>query len=254
MTLPAAFLTAPIAHRALHDMAQGIPENSLAAIRRAIRAGYGIEIDVQLSADGRAMVFHDGTLDRLTQTTGPVRGRAARDLCDLRLAGSDDFIPTLQQVLQVVDGAVPILIELKDQSGSVGTDDGALERAVAADLADYAGPVAVMSFNPYMIGVMKEIAPDLPRGLVTCGFIPSKWPHLSAEACADLRSIRGFGAVGARFVSHDWTDLGSPRVGELKAQGIPVLCWTITSPQVETEARRVADNITFEGYVPHIPG
>jgi len=253
MTLPPEFLQAPIAHRALHDMGQGIPENSMAAIRRAMRAGYGIEIDIQLSSDGQAMVFHDHTLDRLTHATGPVRDRPARELCDLRLTDSEDCIPTLRQVLEVVDGQVPLLIELKDQSGGVGADDGALERAVARELAAYTGPAAVMSFNPYMIGVMREIAPDVPRGLVTCGFIPSKWPHLSAEHCNALRSIRAYGQVGARFISHDWTDLGSPRVTELKAQGTPILCWTVTSPQVESEARRVADNITFEGYVPPIP-
>ncbi|AHM03796.1 Glycerophosphoryl diester phosphodiesterase [Roseibacterium elongatum DSM 19469] len=254
MLIAPEFLKAPIAHRALHDMSQGIPENSLAAIRRAMRAGYGIEIDVQLSADGQAMVFHDDTLDRMTHASGPVRGRPARELCDLRLAGSEDHIPTLRHVLEVVGGQVPLLIELKDQSGGIGADDGALERAVAQDLAAYDGPAAVMSFNPYMIGVLREIAPAVPRGLVTCGFIPSKWPHLAAETCHALRSIRAFGQVGAGFISHDWTDLGSPRVAELKGQGTPVLCWTVTSPQVEAEARRVADNITFEGYVPPIPG
>lgn len=253
MTLPPAFLKAPIAHRALHDSAQGIPENGLSAIGRAMRAGYGIEIDVQLSSDGRAMVFHDSTLDRMTHTTGPVRARSARELGDLRLANSEDCIPTLEQVLTLVAGQVPLLIELKDQSGGVGADDGALQQAVAHDLATYAGPVAVMSFNPYIVGVMKELAPDIPRGLTTCGFIPSQWPHLSAEACNALRSIRSYGQVGARFISHEWSDLGSPRVAELKAQGTPVLCWTVTGPQVEAEARRMADNITFEGYMPPIP-
>lgn len=252
MALPSAFLDAPIAHRALHDAAQGVPENSLTAIRRAVRAGYGIEIDIQPSADGCAMVFHDATLDRLTNTTGPVRDRSARELGDLRLADSEDTIPKLADVLAVIDGQVPVLIELKDQSGALGEADDLLERAVAADLDGYDGPAAVMSFNPHMIAGMRRIAPEIPRGLVTCGFIPSKWPHLNAEACTELRSIRAYGAVGAQFISHDWTDLGSPRVSELKGQGTPVLCWTVTSPQIEAEARRVADNITFEGYVPSL--
>jgi glycerophosphoryl diester phosphodiesterase len=120
MILPPEFLSAPIAHRALHDAEQGVPENSRGAVQRAVRAGYGIEIDVHLSADGRAVVFHDDTLDRLTHTTGPVAKRTARELSDLVLKGSDERIPMLSDVLELVDGQVPILIEIKDQSGAIG--------------------------------------------------------------------------------------------------------------------------------------
>jgi glycerophosphoryl diester phosphodiesterase len=250
--LQSSFTAVPIAHRALHDVASGVIENSLTAIDRAVRAGYGIELDLQLSADGVPMVFHDDTLDRLTQATGPVRGRTAQELGDLRLTGSDDHIPTLARVLQMVDGAVPLLLELKDQSGGLGQADVDLEQAVAKVLESYDGDVAVMSFNPYVIAAMREIAPDLPRGLVTCGFIPSKWPHLSTETCTALRSISAFGKVAAQFISHDWTDLGSPRVAELKAQGVPVLCWTIRTPQDEAQARLIADTVTFEGYLPPV--
>jgi glycerophosphoryl diester phosphodiesterase len=252
MNLPPEFLAAPIAHRALHDAASGIPENSRAAVQRAVRAGFGIEIDVQLSADGRAIVFHDETLDRLTHSTGEVRARTVRELSDLVLRRSEEHIPTLQDILALVAGQVPLLIEIKDQSGGLCEADDALERAVSADLSGYTGPVAVMSFNPHVVDAMRRIAPQVARGLVTCGFIPSKWPRLTPETCASLRSIASFGRVGARFISHDWTDLGSPRVAELKAQGIPILCWTVTSPQIEAEARRVADNITFEGYMARI--
>jgi glycerophosphoryl diester phosphodiesterase len=248
--LPRAFIERPIAHRALHDAAAGVIENSPTAIGRAMRAGYGIELDLQLSSDGVAMVFHDDTLDRLTQTTGPVRGRTARELGDLRLAGSEDHIPTLSEVLEMVDGAVPLLLEIKDQSGGLGQADADLERAVAMELEGYGGDVAVMSFNPNVIANMRELAPRVPRGLVTCGYIPSKWPMLSPETCTALRSIASFGHVGARFISHDWTDLGSPRVAELKSQGVPILCWTIRSPQDEAQARRIADSVTFEGYLP----
>jgi len=251
--LPRVFLERPIAHRALHDAGQGIPENGVTAVRRAVQAGYGIEIDVQPSADGVAMVFHDGTLDRMTSAQGPVRGRTAQDLCDLHLVGSEETIPTLTQVLDIVAGQVPLLIELKDQSSGLGDADDGLEQAVVSALEGYDGPVAVMSFNPYMMGNMQRLAPHIPRGLVTCGFIPSKWPHLSPEVCTALRSISAFGTVGARFISHEWTDLGSPRVAELKGNDTPVLCWTVTSQQVEEGARRVADNITFEGYLPDLP-
>jgi len=248
--LPDSFTARPIAHRALHDAGAGVVENSPTAIDRAIRMGYGIEIDLQLGADGVPMVFHDDTLDRLTDASGPVRGRSAQELSDLRLKGSEDRIPTLAQVLEQVAGAVPLLIELKDQSGGLGQADHALEQATAAGLAGYSGDVAVMSFNPYMIGAMARHAPDLPRGLTTCGYIPSKWPHLSPETCTALRNITAFDEVGAQFISHHWTDLGSPRVAELRGRGIPILCWTITGPQDEAQARQIADNVTFEGYLP----
>ena len=249
--LPPSFLARPIAHRGLHDRAAGVIENSPTAFRRAMAGGFGIEMDLQLSADGVAMVFHDEMLDRLTEATGPVRARTARELGDIRLKGSDDRIPTLAEVLALVGGAVPLLIELKDQSGGLGEAEPVLERAVAAELSGHGGDdVAVMSFNPVMIAAMHALAPDLPRGLVTCAYVPSQWPGLDPETCAALRSIGSFEQVGARFVSHDWTDLGSPRVRELKAQGVPILCWTVKSPEAEAEARRVADNITFEGYLP----
>lgn len=248
--LPHSFIDRPIAHRALHDESAGVVENSMTAILRAMRAGYGIELDLQLSSDGVAMVFHDTTLDRLTHATGPVRGRTARELGDLRLTGSDDHIATLSDVLETVDGAVPLLLELKDQSGGLGQADADLEGAVALELEGYGGDVALMSFNPFMMAQMRDLAPDLPRGLVTCGFIPSQWPHLPPETCTELRSIASFGQVGARFISHDWTDLGSPRVAELKSQGVPILCWTIRNAQDEVQARRIADTITFEDYLP----
>lgn len=248
--LPPGFIARPIAHRALHDVGAGVVENSPTAIDRAIRMGYGIEMDLQLSADGVPMVFHDPTLERLTHAAGPVRDRTSQELADMRLTGSEDRIPTLEKVLAQVDGAVPLLIELKDQSGALGPADPALEAATASVLAGYRGDVAVMSFNPHMIGAMAQLAPDLPRGLTTCGYIPSKWPHLSPETCARLRAILDFDAVGAQFISHHWTDLGNPRVAELKGQGTPILCWTITTPQDDAQARRIADNVTFEGYLP----
>jgi glycerophosphoryl diester phosphodiesterase len=246
--LPASLLARPIAHRGLHDRAMGVIENSPAAFARAIAAGYGIELDLQLSADGVAMVFHDDTLDRLTGEAGPVRALSAQGLGQIALAGSrdGDRIPTLAAVLDQVAGQVPLLIELKDQGQSAGDE---LERAVAKTLAGYRGDVAVMSFNPAMIEAMAALAPDLSRGITSCDFDPADWPDLSPEVCALLREIGAFDAVGASFISHDWHDLARPRVAELKARGIPILCWTVKSPEAEQIARQVADQITFEGYL-----
>ncbi len=249
MTLPPEFLTQPLAHRGLHDLARGRPENSRAAIRAAIDRGYGIEIDLQCSSDGQAMVFHDYDLDRLTGATGPLAARSAADLARITLADGD-AIPTLAQVLTEVAGRVPLLIEIKGQEDGAGPDTGALERATAQALAGYEGPLAVMSFDPKAVARMADLAPRVPRGLTTCGFTEADCPELSAEARDLLRDIAHFDRVGASFISHDATDLASARVAELKGKGIPVLCWTICSPEQEEAARRVADNITFEGYLP----
>lgn len=251
--LPSAFLKAPIAHRALHDRAARRPENSPAAVRAAVAAGYGIEIDLQLSGDGVAMVFHDETLDRLTAETGPLVLRTAAELGRIALRDSDERIPTFREVLALVAGAVPLLIEIKDQTGAMAETDGRLEAATAAALEGYAGPVALMSFNPHAIARMAALAPHLPRGLTTSAFAPDDWAPLPPATCDRLRGIPDYDRVGASFISHEARDLARPRVAALAAQGAAVLCWTIRSAAAEAEARRIALNITFEGYPAAIP-
>ncbi|MDD8024345.1 MAG: glycerophosphodiester phosphodiesterase family protein [Paracoccaceae bacterium] len=243
------FLRLPIAHRALHDRAAGRPENSRAAVRAAVAAGYGIEIDVQPSADGVPMVFHDYDLKRLTGVAGPARGRSAAELGATRLLDAEDGIPTLAEVLEIVAGHVPLLIELKDQDGAMGPDVGPMERAVAAALAGYAGPVAVMSFNPHAVAAFHAVAPDIAVGLTTSAYRPEDWTLLPAAVRTDLAQIPDYDRVGACFISHEAADLGRARVAALKAQGAAVLCWTIRSPEAEAKARRIADNITFETYL-----
>lgn len=251
--LPAAFLDIPIAHRALHDRATGRIENSPAAIISAIEAGYAIEIDLQLSADGVAMVFHDEDLDRLTDETGPVAARTAADLGRIRLKDSTDTIPTLTEVLALIDGRVPLLIEIKDQSLTMGPTDGRLETATAEALKAYQGPVAVMSFNPAAVHHMARLAPDTPRGITTSAYDPADWAPLPEAICDRLRDIPDYEATGASFVSHEASDLSRPRLTDLKAKGAAVLCWTIRSPEDEAQARHIADNITFEGYRAALP-
>jgi glycerophosphoryl diester phosphodiesterase len=250
MTLSAAFLSTPIAHRALHDRTTGRVENGRAAVTAAIKAGYGIEIDVQASADNIAMVFHDYQLDRLTHETGQVRARSAQMLRTIGLRDSVETIPTLAEILALVAGQVPLLIEIKDQDGALGPDVGPLEDSVAQDLQDYVGEVAVMSFNPHSVAAMAKHAPGLARGLTTETFNTDEWSNLSLARCTHLSQIVDFDAVGATFISHSARDLGHPAVAALKAKGVPVLCWTIRSAQAEQTARKIADNITFEGYTP----
>ena len=251
--LPAGFLRLPVTHRALHDRAQGRIENSPAAIRAAVEAGYAIEVDVQLSADGCAMVFHDDELDRLTAERGPVSARSAAALGQIVLTGCADTIPTLPEVLGMVAGRVPLLIEIKDQTGVMGETDGRLEAAVAEALAGYAGEVAMMSFNPHSVAHMARLAPHIARGLTTSSYDPDDWAPVPAEVCERLRGIPDFDRVGASFISHQGNDLTRPRVLDLRAAGVPVLCWTIRTPEQEAMARQIAANVTFEGYLSALP-
>lgn len=251
-TLPEPFLRLPLAHRGLHDRAAGVIENSRAAFAAAIGAGYGIELDVQRSGDGEAMVFHDHEMPRLTDRPGLVHDYDAASLARIPLlhAADGETIPTLAEVLDLVAGRAPLLIEVKDQDGALGPDVGPLEARVAALLAGYTGPVAVMSFNPHSVDAIGRDLPTVPRGLTSCDYDD---PDLSvpdyrrAELFANLANLA---VTGAAFISHDRHDLASPLVANLKAQRLPILAWTIRTPEQEAEAREVADNITFEGYRP----
>lgn len=249
VALPPVFLAQPIAHRALHDRAAGRPENSPAAVRAAVACGYGIEIDLQPSADGVPMVFHDYDLRRLTGIPGRVRGRSAAELGGLTLLGGKEGIPTLSEVLEIVAGKVPLLIEIKDQDGAMGPSVGPLEEATANVLAGYEGPLAVMSFNPHSVAAFRAAAPQVPVGLTTSAYLAEDWPLLPAAVRDHLRTIPDYDRVGASFISHEAADLDAPRVSTLKRQGAAILCWTIRSAEAEAAARKVAQNVTFEGYL-----
>lgn len=223
-------------------------ENSLSAIRAAADAGYGIEIDVQPSKDGTPMVFHDSRLDRLTRLSGKIAAQPTERLSQTRLSGSTDTIPTLAEALTVIDGRVPLVIEIKDQDGRMGARVGALEARVAACLAGYGGPVALMSFNPHSVAACKEAAPLLPRGLLTCNYRKLHWPHLDKDTRRALAAAEGFSRLGLAFLSHAHKELHSPTVRIFRELGLPIVCWTIRNAKEEAKARRVADQVTFEGY------
>ena len=253
VALPEEFLKRPIAHRALHDRSKGKIENSPAAIKAAVDAGYAIEIDLQLSRDGVAMVFHDDEMDRLTSSKGRVNLYSAEELSRTFLRDSNDTIPTLEHVLQMIAGKVPLLIELKDQTLELSASDGKLEEATAKSLKNYDGPVALMSFNPSMIANMARLMPDTPRGLTTSSYDYDDWHPVPPATCDRLRNIPDYDAVEASFISHQGNDLLRPRVLELKSKGEAILCWTIRTPEQEKMARQVAQNVTFEGYLSPLP-
>ncbi|MBB1491658.1 MULTISPECIES: glycerophosphodiester phosphodiesterase family protein [unclassified Paracoccus (in: a-proteobacteria)] len=245
------FLSRPLAHRGLHG--PGVPENSMAAFRAAMERGYGIELDVQPAADGTPLVFHDEELFRLTGTDGRVAALSVAEAAARRLLGTDQTISTLAQVLEIVAGRVPVLIEIKDQDGALGPGMGDLPARVAEAVCPHAAkghPVAVMSFNPCAVRALREGDPALTVGLTSCAFPKRSWPGVPQKRRAALARLEDFEEIGATFVSHDHRDLGNPAVGRLAARGVPVLCWTIRSPLEEAAARRVARNITFEGYLP----
>lgn len=249
MTLDPTFLSRPIAHRALHDVTEGRAENSPKAIAAAITSGYGIEIDLQLSLDGVPMVFHDYSLERLTDGSGAVAQHSAAELGKTKLRDDGDGIPTLAEVLDQVNGQVPLLIELKDQDGQMGPNTGILGAAASNLLRKYTGPVAVMSFNPYAVTELRDLLPDVPRGLVTDAYSANDWPTLPRKTRERLAGIPDYGSAGCCFISHNVQDLAAPRVSELRKQGTPILCWTVRSAGIEQKARKRADNITFEGYL-----
>jgi glycerophosphoryl diester phosphodiesterase len=252
--LSAAFQNKALAHRGLHDAARGIIENAASAFDAAMAKGYGIELDVQLSSDGHAVVFHDDTLDRVTATCGPVRNKTLNELQNISLKSSSDKINSLAEILARVAGRVPLLIELKDQSGTLGNapneHDLALVKAVVRDLERYEGEAAVMSFNPTIVQLLAAHLPNRAVGWTTCDFTPEEWPDVPNDWLAQLAPLTQFDKIGASFTSHDVNDLASSAVQALKTRGIPILCWTVKSPEQAEFARATACSITFEGYLP----
>jgi glycerophosphoryl diester phosphodiesterase len=228
VSLPVAFQQALIAHRGLWRSG-GAPENSLAAFEAACRAGYGIELDVRLSADGEAMVYHDDTLERLTASAGLVEEQTADELQALRLLGSCETIPTLDQVLALIDGRTPLLVELKTPVGQ----EGLLERRVAERLADYAGPVAVLSFNAEALAWLASHAPTLRRGLNVA--------RLEQLALAE-RAQADFLSVQLDLAGHDVVQ-GWRRMGE-------ALAWTCHCTADLNRVRPLVENVMFEGFSP----
>lgn len=240
----------PFAHRGLHSA--GIAENSIAAIGAAVDAGYAIEIDVQPSSDGEAMVFHDYQLDRLTGEAGRFDGRTADDLRSIELSGGGGMIPTLAEALELIGGRVPLLIEIKDQSESFVRTDGALEGRVC-ELVEKAGHIdtcAVMSFNPFSAAHVRACLPNLARGVVSYDYEHEHDAAVPAEHRADLAALRWFEEAGADFVSYGAASLPTPRTDALREAGVPVFCWTIRSPEQAEQALKHCDQITFEGYRP----
>ena len=250
MNLLAPFINGPIAHRTLHDVKSGRPENSWEGLEAAISHGFAIEIDLQLSLDGIPMVFHDYKLNRVTNETGLISEKRAEELEKIILKGGKKCIPRFDTFMSYIDGRVPVLIELKDQDGALGKSTSVFEIAVCQTLKHYKGAVAIMSFNPFMMEECAKILPDIPRGLITQIFKQNEWTRISKSRCDELTMISDYSLAGTTFISHDHEDLNSHVVARLKKTGATILCWTVRNQNQDTLARKVADSVTFENYLP----
>ncbi len=228
----------PIAHRGLHDKLQGRFENTLSAAQAAVEQGFSIEIDVHPAVDGVPMVFHDLTLDRLTSQTGSMRARTAAELQKIMVGQTPDHIPTLRELLALIDGKVGLVIELK---GLAGEDDGFVE-AVARDLENYSGQAALMSFNHWLVEDARKFFSDRPVGLTAEGDDRHYALHKAIAHSADVD-----------FVSYGIKDLPCRFVEEFRQSAKPVISWTIRNAQLAALSALHADQITFEGFDPRNP-
>jgi glycerophosphoryl diester phosphodiesterase len=248
MSAPAWLTERPIAHRGLHVPAEGRFENTMSAAEAAITGGFGIECDVQLSADGEAMVFHDHTLDRLTSEAGPVRERKAAQLGGLSVGGSADRIPTLAEFLDRIGDRAPLVIEIKSRFDG----DERLTRRTLEVLEGREGRHVVKSFDPMIIGLVRRIAPDLPRGVVgQSRYDGGDAAQLSPDRLREMTDLLHWDETRPDFIS--WRHLDLPCAAAFlprQLAGVPVMSWTIRSPEDARRALPHADAIVFEGFVP----
>jgi glycerophosphoryl diester phosphodiesterase len=236
----------PVAHRGLHG--DGLIENTLSAARAAVEANFAIEVDLQLSADGEVVVFHDDTLDRLTDATGPVAARTLAELKQIAIRGSNERIPTLQDLLDTVAGRTPLVLELK--SNWDGSDK--LAARTAKILTGYEGPVAGMSFDPRILIDLQKYAPGLPRGIVAERYYDHPdWAPLGAARKSQFGNLLHIPQTKPHFVAYYIRDL--PALAPLIARhllGMKLLTWTVRTDAERSKARRWANQMIFEGFRP----
>ncbi len=227
----------PFAHRGLHG--EGVVENSRAAFAAAVAANHGIELDVQLAANGEPFVFHDATLDRLTAEHGKVSDLTGPQLAEIMLIGTDEPIPRLSEILALVDGRVPLLIEIKSNATSVNMICLGVRRA----LEGYRGSAAVMSFDPRVGAWFAEHAERIPRGLVMTEVQAEKRTDRIKAAAQVLLSLR---AAKPDFIAYDIAFVTSAVPKALRAQGLPMLTWTVRTAADERTAFAYADEMIYE--------
>jgi len=226
----------PIAHRGLHDLNKERWENTLAAFDAAAKAGFAIECDVHLTKDGGVIVFHDDDLKRLTGREGRISDLTLAEATELHIGGTADRAPTLKQMLDLIAGRVPVVIELK---GIEGRDDG-LVAAVAKELASYKGEAAIMSFDHHLVRLFASDARGIPGGLTAEG-----------ARTKDFEAHFSMLAHQISFVSYNVHHLPNPFVSFVREKlALPVISWTVRDTEMKKHSDLNVDQITFEGFDP----
>ena len=241
-----SWLTArPISHRGLHDWRKGVVENTLGAFTAAINGNYAIECDLQVTRDGEAVLFHDNTLDRVTEASGEVQDRTVTDLKKVKFRHGPEAIPALKEMLDLVAGKVPLVIELKPQWNG----DDTLVRRTLSVLKSYAGPHGLMSFDPDAIAAVKSLSPGTIRGIISDRGFDPYYNRLPPALRQELRTLACVQRIRPHFLSIDIDELPWAPVTALRSLGMPVITWTVRSPQQSAIALRYCDQVTFENYL-----
>lgn len=250
--LPDTFLR-PIAHRGLHGAATGCIENTAPAFEAAIDRGFGIECDLRPANDGTPFVFHDATLDRLVEAAGPVAARTPTELSRLRYRGQDTPLLSYREFLQLAAGKVPLLVEIKSEWAP---PDKRFLSAIADLSLAYQGPLALMSFDPAVMAVMRELAPTLPRGLVSgLAESPGMWSgKIDAERAYRLSHCLEARPVAPSFIAYHVDSLPTPVTRFMReVLQLPLFAWTVRSPEQRRRAAAWADAPIFEDCDPSHP-
>lgn len=235
-----SFLTNKMfAHRGLWD--ETAPENSLGAFEKAIDAGYGIELDISPLEDNSPVVFHDSKMSRMTGKDRYIQNVSRDELKDIKLLNSNETIPTLEEVLALVNGRTPLLIEIKNHEKI-----GELESRVLEQLKNYKGEYAIQSFNPYILKWFYEKAPNIWRGQLASYF---KGEALGGLKRFVLKRLGLRKLTHQNFVSYDLKNLPNRFTRKLE---VPLLSWTIRNQEDYIKAIQFSDNVIFENCIPKI--
>lgn len=231
------------AHRGLHNAERA--ENSMSAFRAAVEAGFGIELDVRLSSDGELVVFHDDTLTRVAKTEGRVDEFTADELAKMSLSGTGEGIPRFSDVLSMVDGRVPLLVEIKEDAGKY-----AVSTATSEIMRNYEGPYIIESFNPLSLGNIKKRLPRVTRGFLSQRFFAD--PVYRKPLYFLLQCLLTNRLCSPAFIAYNhehWRSL--PLRLARRLFGVATFAWTVRSPEEEAAALAHGfDSVIFENYIP----
>jgi glycerophosphoryl diester phosphodiesterase len=248
MRAPKWLTARPVAHRGLHDAARGIIENMPGAVEAAIAGNFAIEVDIQLTADGEAMVHHDDALGRLTEGSGALLDKTAAELKAVKFKDTAEHMMSLGDLCALVAGQTALVIEVKSHFDG----DRKLVGRMAEVLASYQGPVVGMSFDPDQVLALKEIMPKLPRGIIAQRtYDDDYWSKLTSEQRDSMLYLRHGFHTEPHFVAFWVNQLPAPAPWIARnIFGLPLLTWTVRTPEQRRRAARYADQMIFEGFVP----